>query len=137
MQGIGLVRVRIGPAVQPNGTVRRVVWLTRGAQLPMVLACMYGCAYTLVVDFAWDPRKAATNLSKHGVRFADAVTVFDDPLAVTIPEKSYDEGRFVTIGMDALGRILVVVYTPRPPVTRIISARMATRAERKDYGESA
>lgn len=88
----------------------------------------------MIVEFEWDPRKAASNLRKHGVRFADAVLVFEDPIAITIPEKSFDEGRFVTIGTDALGRILVVVYTPRPPNIRIISARKATRSERKEYG---
>lgn len=98
---------------------------------------MYTYAYTLDVDFEWDPHKAASNFRKHGIRFADAVAVFEDPLAITISERVHEEGRFVTMGIDALSRILVVVYTPRPPVTRIISARKATRTERKEYGESA
>jgi len=63
------------------------------------------------VELEWDSRKAAANLSKHGVDFADAATVVYDDQAITIPEERSGEERFVTIGMDALGRILVVVYT--------------------------
>ena len=63
------------------------------------------------MELEWDSRKAAANLSKHGVDFADAATVVYDDQAITIPEERSGEERFVTIGMDALGRILVVVYT--------------------------
>ena len=63
------------------------------------------------MEVEWDSRKAAANLSKHGVDFADAATVVYDDQAITIPEERSGEERFVTIGMDALGRILVVVYT--------------------------
>jgi len=63
------------------------------------------------VELEWDARKAAGNLRKHGVDFADAATVVYDDQAITIPEERSGEERFVTIGMDALGRILVVVYT--------------------------
>jgi len=63
------------------------------------------------VELEWDSRKAAANLSKHGVDFADAATMVYDDQAITIPEERSGEERFVTIGMDALGRILVVVYT--------------------------
>ncbi len=65
--------------------------------------------------------------------FADAVSVFDDDLAITIPDTHPDEERFVTIGMNALGQILVVVYTLRESQIRIISARHPTRYERKEY----
>jgi uncharacterized DUF497 family protein len=69
-------------------------------------------------DGEWDPRKAAANLKKHGVDFADVVTVLHDEQAITIRDDGGDEERFVTIGMDALGNVLVVVYTwrgERPP----------------------
>ena len=65
--------------------------------------------------------------------FADAVSVFADDLAITIPDNYPDEERFITIGMNALGQILVVVYTSRAARTRIISARKPTRHERKQY----
>ena len=83
----------------------------------------------------WDPAKAAQNLKKHGVRFADAVLVLDDPYALTIEdgESSPAERRWVTLGADALGRILVVVYTYRGEEIRMISARPAQPQERKQY----
>jgi len=85
------------------------------------------------MSFEWDHNKATINLDKHGVDFADAATVFDDPNAVTIDDPDHNEVRFVTIGMDAYGRILVVVYTWRGDVIRIISARKATKHEQKQY----
>jgi uncharacterized DUF497 family protein len=85
--------------------------------------------------YQWDNDKAATNLSKHGIDFADAVSVFADDLAVTVSEEQFDEERFITIGIDALGRVLVVVYTWRGNEIRLISARKATRSERKQYEE--
>jgi uncharacterized DUF497 family protein len=81
----------------------------------------------------WDARKSAANLRKHGVGFADAATVLHDDYAITIPEEGADEERFVTTGMDALGRVLVVVYTWRESRVRIISARAATPRERRQY----
>lgn len=85
------------------------------------------------MDFEWDPRKSASNLRKHGVDFSDAATVFDDDLARTIPDEESGEERFVTMGADALGRTLVVVYMWRNQQIRIISARKANRRERRDY----
>ena len=85
------------------------------------------------MEVEWDSRKAAANLRKHGVDFADAATVVYDDQAVTIPEERSDEERFVTIGMDALGRVLVVVYTWRDERLRLISARKATPRERRQY----
>lgn len=79
--------------------------------------------------------KAEANQKKHGVDFADAVTVFADPLAVTTPDLDPEEDRFVTIGQDALGRTLVVSYTHRGERIRPISARKATRRERSQYEE--
>lgn len=86
------------------------------------------------MDYEWDPAKAEANLAKHGVRFADAVIVFSDERALTIDEPHPDEERYVTIGMDALARVLVVVWTWRCEATiRLISARPATRTERRQY----
>lgn len=85
------------------------------------------------MEFEWDGRKAASNLAKHGVDFADAVAVLDDDLAVTVRDDSAGEDRYVTIGMDATGRLLVVVYTLRGERVRIISAREPTSRERKSY----
>jgi len=87
--------------------------------------------------FEWDPGKAATNLAKHGVHFADAVAVFDDDFALTIRDPYLgNEERWVTIGMDGLGRILVVVYTWRGEGIRLISARPATPREGRQYEEN-
>ena len=83
--------------------------------------------------FEWDYLKAASNLQKHNVDFADAVTVLDDDRAITIREETSAEERFITLGMDALGRLLVVVYTWRQDRIRIISARKATTRERHRY----
>ena len=85
------------------------------------------------MDFEWDEVKAASNLRKHGVDFADAVGVFDDPLALSMPDDVPDERRFLGVGTDVLGRVLVVVYTIRGDKIRIISARRATPSERKRY----
>jgi uncharacterized DUF497 family protein len=86
------------------------------------------------VDFEWDPDKAASNRLKHGVSFADAVAVFEDELALTISDDVSDEERFIILGTNALGQLLVVVYTWRGPERiRIISARKATRQERTQY----
>ena len=72
--------------------------------------------------YQWDNDKAATNLNKHGINFADAVLVFSDDLAVTVSDERFDEKRFISIGIDALGRVLVVVYTLRGGEIRLISA---------------
>lgn len=96
---------------------------------------MHRCAYTAIVDYEWDLKKAASNLGKHGVDFADAALVFEDGSAVTIEDDDPDEKRFVTIGMDAMARLLVVVYTWRAEKIRIISARDATPGERRKYEE--
>ena len=85
------------------------------------------------VDYEWDPAKARINQQKHGVRFADAVEVFADPLALTLPSDYAAEERMVTMGLDALGRLLVVVYTVRADRIRMISARKATARERMQY----
>ena len=87
------------------------------------------------MEFEWSDEKATANLQKHGVAFADAATVFGDPLAITYfdPDHSVDEDRFVTFGFAADGRLLVVAHTDRDETTRIISARPATRKERRQH----
>ena len=97
--------------------------------------CTY-CAYDKGVGFEWDEEsKAGINFRKHGVRMPEAIPVFDDPHAVTIAddESDPDEQRFVTLGLGALGRFLVVVYTWRGETIRIISARLAEAHERAQY----
>jgi uncharacterized DUF497 family protein len=88
------------------------------------------------VGYEWDPRKARANPTKHRVDFADAALVLEDPLALTKPDPDAEgEERFVTLGADPLGRLLVVVWTPRGQQLRLISARRATAAERRQYEE--
>jgi len=89
------------------------------------------------MSFEWDSRKAAANLQKHGVDFADAATVFEDDNAITVRDTHPGELRYVTLGMDSLGRVLVVVYTWRGENLRLISARAATPRERRQYGATA
>ena len=84
--------------------------------------------------FQSDPEKAAANLRKHGISFSDAEGVLEDPLAVTVDDPdAEDERRFVTVGLGSAGELLVVIWTERDDEYRVISARRATRKERKDY----
>ena len=87
-------------------------------------------------DFEWDLEKAAANLRKHGVDFADAATIFEDPRCASVrdPDASGEE-RFVCLGADLSGVVLVAVYIWRGPAVRIISARRASRTERERYLE--
>jgi uncharacterized protein len=86
------------------------------------------------MEYQWDANKARSNLQKHGIDFADAVGVFEDEWAFALEEQEVaDEPRFVTLGMDFLGRILVVIATYREDDIRLISARAATPRERKFY----
>ena len=85
------------------------------------------------MNYEWDADKARSNLHKHGIDFADAVTALEDNAALTIQDEHPDEERFVTLGMDALSRLLVVVYTYRGQSIRLISARKATQRERRAY----
>ena len=82
----------------------------------------------------YDPAKAAANVRKHGVWFADAEGVFEDPLALlTEDPDAIGERRYVAIGYGCLGELLVVVYSERAEECRLISARRATRKERRAY----
>jgi uncharacterized DUF497 family protein len=85
--------------------------------------------------FEWDPRKAASNLAKHGVSFEEAASVFNDPLAYTFtdPDHSVGEERMLTFGLSSAGRLLAVITTERGNALRILSARKATRHERGTY----
>ena len=87
-------------------------------------------------EYEWDPRKAASNLRKHGIALADAVIALEDEMALTRDDDRPNEKRYITIGADDVGRILVVVHTYRGARIRIISARMATPRERKQYSEN-
>jgi uncharacterized DUF497 family protein len=88
-----------------------------------------------VVEFEWDAGKAASNLSKHGIGFAEAMTVFNDALEVMIADPAHSDAelRFVSIGVSESGRLLVVAYTERDQRIRIVSARQATPRERRLY----
>lgn len=86
------------------------------------------------MGYEWDPDKAKRNIRKHGIAFADAVSVFFDDSAITVEDNNSGEVRFATLGMDAFGLVLVVVYTWRGDNIRLISARRATERERKQYG---
>jgi hypothetical protein len=84
----------------------------------------------------WDIGKAAANIRNHGIEFPHAATVLDDPMAITIEDTHHAEQRFVTVGSDLLGRILVVVYAySGEEEIRLISARKATARERRVYEE--
>ncbi|MDY0355041.1 MAG: BrnT family toxin [Sedimentisphaerales bacterium] len=88
-----------------------------------------------MIEFEWDPEKAKANLLNHRLGFAEAATVFRDPLAVTVfdPDHSDSEDRFLTIGLSDRDRAVIVAHTDRGERIRIVSARELTRGERKDY----
>ena len=90
------------------------------------------------MNYEWDPKKAEANRRKHGVAFDEAATVFLDPVAVSgpDPDHSLSEQRYITFGFSCLGRLLAVCHTYRPGAIRIITARRASRGERRIYEES-
>ena len=85
--------------------------------------------------FEWDPVKATESATKHGLTFDEASTVFGDPLGLLMPDPDHSEGeeRYLLLGMSTQQRLLVVAFAERPPRTRLISARQATRQERRRY----
>ena len=87
--------------------------------------------------FEWDPRKAATNRTKHGVSFEEASSVFGDPLGLIVddPRHSHGEKRHVLLGSSERHRLLAVMFTEREEVIRVISARKVSRRERNNYEE--
>ena len=90
------------------------------------------------LEFTWDRAKADANLDKHNVSFEEASTAFGDPLSITVPDPDHseDEARFVLIGQSFQGKLLVVVHSERQGGIRLISARPATRRERRDYEQA-
>ena len=89
-------------------------------------------------EFEWDGTKAKVNIARHGVSFEEASTVFGDPMALLLPDPDHSLGeeRFVVLGMSSRQRVLVVSHAERPPRTRLISARPATRHERRQYEDT-
>lgn len=89
------------------------------------------------MKFGWNPQKAESNIKKHGISFEEALTVFADPFATIFddPQHSIGEKREFVVGYSQSGRLLVVWFTERDEEIRIITARKATRIERKDYEE--
>jgi len=87
------------------------------------------------MQFEWDPNKAMQNLTKHGVSFDEAVTVFYDPLSATFDDANHsgNEQRYITVGFSSQGRLLVIAHAERGGNIRIISARCATAHERKKH----
>lgn len=114
-------RTAVGAAVGPRVTHRFVT-----------LSEMAGLA------FEWDRRKEKENRRKHGIEFGEAITVFGDPLSITIidPDSASDEERFVILGLSNRRTLLVVVHTIRGARIRLISARLATKHERRNYEET-
>jgi uncharacterized protein len=89
------------------------------------------------VDYEWDETKAARNLDKHRVSFEEALTVFGDPLYIDFydPDHSVNEHRYLIMGQSTAGRLLIVSYTERDEIVRLISAREVTSSERRAYEE--
>jgi len=86
------------------------------------------------MDIEWDPAKARSNLSKHGVSFSDVEPAFYDDFGLSMPDEfSVAEERFLLVARDALGRVITISYTYRGDAIRIISARQATKSERREY----
>jgi uncharacterized protein len=87
------------------------------------------------MQFDWDKQKAVANLKKHGVSFEEAKTVFDDSFCIEFydPKHSIEEHRFLIVGESKIGRLLIISFTERENLVRIISARETTAQERKDY----
>jgi len=89
------------------------------------------------LQFEWNPEKAASNLKKHEVSFEEAATVFDDPVFITLLDEAHSltEERYLTIGLSATNRLLLIAHTERKGQIRMISARKATKNERQFYEE--
>lgn len=91
------------------------------------------------MTFEWDPDKAAANFERHGISFEEASTAFGDPLSLTKPDPDHSEAeeRFLLLGVTFQGRLVVVAHTDRGETIRLISARLATRRERRSYEQEA
>lgn len=90
-----------------------------------------------IMEFEWNPQKAEANLKKHNISFREAVTVFGDRLSVTVfdPDHSFEEDRYITVGLSDASRLLIISHTDREERIRIITARELTRDERRTYEE--
>ena len=99
--------------------------------------CHAPLSYNFSMNFEWDAEKAASNFRKHGIPFDEATTVFNDPLFVDFydPDHSHEEHRYIIIGESKKENLLLVSYAERRDIIRLISARKATRKERKTYEE--
>jgi uncharacterized DUF497 family protein len=86
-------------------------------------------------EWTWNPAKALANRRKHGVSFAEAIVALEDALALTIPDRTREEKRMVTLDQDSDGRLIVVAWVPRETGGRILSARRATPREQRSYEE--
>jgi uncharacterized protein len=115
-------------------TRRRGCWRRSHPKAPREIRVGYHEA----VEYEWDDTKAASNLTKHGVSFEEALTVFGDPLAVIFDDEyhSIGESREIIIGHSSDGQLVLVCFVEGAGVVRIISARPATRRERSDYEEN-
>ncbi|MGA7463570.1 MAG: BrnT family toxin [Candidatus Korobacteraceae bacterium] len=114
-----------------SGVIQRAERVFRRCGDPPRLSKVYNRAY---MNYEWDPAKANLNFAKHGVRFADAVFAREDDFALTMRDPfSENEERWITLGMDAQARLLVVIYTWRGRNIRVISARPASRREKRQY----
>ena len=89
------------------------------------------------MEIIWNPGKAARNLQQHGISFHEAATVFSDPLSTTVydPDHSFEENRYITVGISRHGRVIMVAHSDQNDHIRIISARELTRRERRQYEE--
>ena len=89
----------------------------------------------MAIRFEWDPAKDVSNIEKHGISFEEAATIFGDPLSITIddPDHSTTEIRLLTLGISVQNRLIVVIHTDRAETIRLISARIATPRERRNY----
>jgi len=92
----------------------------------------------MAMTFEWDSAKASANVRKHGVSFAEALTVFKDPLGRVVPDSRHSvaEERFALLGVSERGRLLAVMFTEHDDRIRLFSARRATKSERRAYEET-
>jgi len=109
----------------------------KGKLLKHAVILLINGGILMSMKFMWDENKAVANLSKHGISFDEAKTVFDDPLYIDFydPDHSYNEQRYIFIGQSQQNHLLIVSYTEQENAIRLISAREATRKERKTYEE--
>lgn len=132
----GKVVVKISPIAarfDMPGSAARTGGFVGSSEEPAALPVHTTVHILRLVQYEWDAEKEAKNYARHGVHFADAVGVFEDERALTEPDATTSEERFKTLGVDFLGRLLVVVYTYRDDTIRLIHARKATTRHRGIY----